>query len=182
MKADTDNMNAQYLLWAARHPQAAAELEGLMGAYSARHADEDAAVAQGRSENWAQQQVRLAAAQRGWKSWRNNVGATPHKTPAQCPACHFKYEIKQTPHRYGLCNDSAQLNAQFKSADLILAIPRVITPQDVGTTISQFGSVEVKKPGWSFNPNDEHEQAQARWAQLLLSIGAYATFSTGGLK
>ncbi len=81
--------------------------------------------------------------------------------------------------RWGLANDSAALNKQMKSADLICAIPREIGPEHVGTTIAQFGSIEVKAPGWVFNAGDEHLQAQANWNALITKIGGYACFSTG---
>jgi hypothetical protein len=129
--------------------------------------------AAGKSEAWSQQQVRFKAAHAGAMTWRNNVGATP----AKCPDCGEK----QRPVRYGLANDSAKLNAALKSSDLILAIPRLITPAHVGTTIAQFGSVEAKRPGWVFK-NTEREQAQAAWHALILRLGGFAAFSTGELE
>jgi hypothetical protein len=127
-------------------------------------------AADGKSEAWAQQQVRLKAAHEGAMSWRNNVGATP----AKCPDCG----APRQPVRYGLANDSSKLNAVVKSSDLILAIPRIITPDMVGTKIAQFGSIETKRPGWVFT-GQGREEAQAAWLALVARLGGYAKFSTG---
>ena len=126
-----------------------------------------------KSEAWAQQQIRFKAAHVGAMAWRNNVGATP----ARCPDCGEK----QRPVRYGLANDSAKLNKNIKSSDLILAIPRQITPAMVGTTVAQFGSIEAKRPGWRFS-GTEREQAQAAWHVLVQQLGGFAGFSTGDLE
>ena len=107
-------------------------------------------------------------------AWRNNVGATP----SECPECG----AHTTPVRYGLANDSQRLNAKVKSSDLILAIPRTITPHDVGRTIAQFGAVECKRPGWQFNQNDKRESAQLAWLALVRKLGGFATFSTGEVQ
>lgn len=155
--------------WAARHPHAAAEMLSLLGAVE----HEMRAGGEGKSEAWSQQQARFAIAQQGAMSWRNNVGATPSK----CAHCGEK----TAPIRYGLANDSAKLNGQIKSSDLILAIPRVIRPQDVGTTIAQFGSVECKRPGWRYT-GKEQEPGQAAWLSLVNKLGGYAAFSTGEVQ
>lgn len=163
--------------WSRKHPHAASDLNRILGAvpWGDREADGSG------SESSAQQAIRLEAGRRRWFAWRNNVGATPSKTRHVCPKCHFLFEETQTPVRYGLANDSSRLNACIKSSDLILAIPRVITPSDVGTTIAQFGSIEVKRPGWSFNPKDKREAGQWKWLSLIKRIGGRAGFSTGEL-
>lgn len=155
-----------YDQWAIRHPAAAAELAGILTAAAQTDPDDGA----GKSEAWAQQRARLQIAHGGALSWRNNVGATP----SRCPSCGER----QQPVRYGLANDSAAMNSKVKSADLILAIPRVIQPQDVGRTIAQFGSLECKPPGWRFTGRGR-ESAQAAWAALINRIGGYASFTTG---
>ena len=157
----------EYEQWRRRHPQAALELEQLTAPHITEHRV-------GGSEAGAQQRARLAVAEQGAKSWRNNVGATPSK----CPACREK----QMPVRYGLANDSTKMNKKIKSSDLILAIPRVVTPDMVGTTIAQFGSLECKRPGWKFNPNDEREAAQAAWLNLINELGGFARFTTGEVQ
>jgi len=156
-----------YSEWATRHPQAARELEQTFGALPWPTGEA------GKSEAYVQQQVRLKIAHAGGMSWRNNVGATPVK----CPGCG----AKRQPVRYGLANDSAQLNAKVKSSDLILAIPRVIRQQDVGHTIAQFGAVECKAPGWAYTGSGR-EAAQAAWLALIKKLGGFAAFSTGDVE
>lgn len=156
--------------WATRHPEAARDLQVLLGAVPW---PQTPAGGDGKGEAWAQQQVRLKVAHAGGMAWRNNVGATP----AKCPDCG----AKRQPIRYGIANDSAQLNARVKSHDLILAIPRLITYDMVGKTIAQFGSIETKRPGWVFTGRGQ-EAGQMAWATLISSIGGYAAFSTGDIQ
>jgi hypothetical protein len=158
-----------YVEWQTRHPLAAAELHQILGAIPWLAAE----GAEGKSEAWAQQHARLGIAQQGAMAWRNNVGATP----ARCKACG----VEQQPVRYGLANDSQKLNAKIKSSDLILAIPRVITPAMVGHTIAQFGAVESKRPGWTYK-GTEREVAQLAWLELIAKMGGFATFSMGEVK
>lgn len=167
-----------YQTWRQRHPQAAAELEGMLAAIPAP----DPEAAADHSEAWAQQQARMSIARQGSKAWRNNVGGSKVKEQHRCPACNFSFQVNIPPIRWGLANDSAKLNKVIKSSDLILAIPRLITPQMVGSTIAQFGGVETKRPGWVFNPKDPHEVAQANWGHLLVSIGGFFRFSTGEIQ
>lgn len=122
---------------------------------------------EGRSESAASAQVRLEASRLGWRLWRNNVGVLRNEAGR--------------PVRYGLANESARINAGIKSGDLIGIRPVLITSSLVGQTIGQFVSREMKAPGWTFNPRDEREAAQARWASLIVSLGGDAAFSTGRL-
>ncbi len=165
----------QFDEWVRRYPEAAGALRMVLHA-DAHVAHEDAA---GRSEAWAQQQVRLNIAKMGGLAWRNNVGATKAKEVHQCPSCKFKFEVKSVPVRYGLANDSAQLNEKIKSSDVIGILPRLIQPQHVGLVLGQFVAVEVKKPGWRHNPNDPHEIAQGKFLSLCADKGAAVQFSTG---
>ena len=119
------------------------------------------------NEASVQSLVRLEAAKRGWKLWRNNVGVL--------------LDAKGRPVRYGLANDSAAVNANIKSADLIGIRPVVITPDMVGSVIGQFVSLECKHEGWKPSPKDAHELAQCKWAQIVQEAGGYAAFTTGGL-
>ena len=114
-----------------------------------------------------QAQVRLAATKLGWRVWRNNVGVLMDK--------------RGIPIRYGLANDSKKMNEEIKSADLIGVRPVLILPEHVGHTIGQFVSLECKRPGWKFKGNDEREQAQLRWANLVNGFGGYAVFTTGDI-
>lgn len=109
-------------------------------------------------------QVRLQHARAGVPLWRNNVGALQDPTGRWV--------------RYGLCNDSKALNEKVKSGDLIGCKPVVITQQMVGQRIGQFVSRECKAPGWRYSATDR-EQAQLAWAELILSLGGDAGFTTG---
>lgn len=151
--------------WAARYPQAAADLIQVLAP-----AVTPARGSERQPEAAVQQQVRFKIAQAGHLSWRNNVGATP----ARCPDCG----APRQPIRYGLANDSAKLNEQIKSSDLILAIPRRVTQGMVGQTIAQFGSVETKHAGWVYTGKGQ-EAGQAAWLALINRIGGYGVFSTG---
>jgi len=117
------------------------------------------------NEASVQSLVRLEAAKRGWKLFRNNTGVLLNP--------------KGQPIRFGLCNDSKQLNAKFKSGDLIGIRPVVITPDMVGSVIGQFVSIECKHEGWRPSASDEHEAAQRAWADLVTQAGGYAAFTTG---
>ena len=117
------------------------------------------------NEATALSQVRLELARRQWPAWRNNVGVL--------------MDAKGRPVRYGLANDSKQVNSMVKSGDLIGVRPVVITPDMVGQTIGQFASWEIKRPGWKYNPHDQHEVAQLRWQQIVVAAGGYALFTTG---
>lgn len=116
-------------------------------------------------ESNAQTSLRLLASQAGARLWRNNVGAGKLENGSFI--------------RWGLANDSAAVNAQIKSGDLIGIRPVLIAPGHVGRTLGVFVSREVKRPGWRFRPNDPREVAQQRWADLVNSLGGDAAFSTG---
>lgn len=119
------------------------------------------------SEGGVQSRIRLAAAQSGWRLWRNNVGVLEDKNGR--------------PVRYGLVNDSKKLNDEIKSGDLIGIKPILIGPQHIGHVIGQFVSREVKKSDWKYGEDLERENAQERWAMLVNSMGGDAKFTTGEL-
>jgi hypothetical protein len=118
----------------------------------------------GKSEAWAQSMVRMEASQKGIKLFRNNVGA-------------LKDERGRLV-RYGLGNDSPQMNDVIKSGDLIGIRPLLIQPCHVGHTVGQFVSREIKEPGWQFT-GQGREAAQLAWANLINSCGGDAGFATG---
>ena len=120
--------------------------------------------ARGHSEGWAQSVVRIEAAAKGMRLWRNNVGAL--------------LDQRGVPVRYGLANDSKALNEKLKSADLVGIKPILVTPAHVGATIGQFICRELKAPGWTYR-GDPHERAQLAWAKLVVSLGGDAGFATG---
>lgn len=118
------------------------------------------------SEALAQSIIRRDAHLHALKLFRNNVGVLKNEDGR--------------PVRYGLANDSAALNRRIKSGDLIGWRRVLITPAHVGMTLAQFSSIECKPDGWTYNPRDPHEVAQARWAELVNNEGGHAYFSTGG--
>lgn len=117
----------------------------------------------GTSEAAVSNRLRLAAAAGGACLWRNNVGVLNDK--------------RGVPVRFGLCNDSKELNKKCKSADLIGIFPLLITPAHVGTVVGQFWSVEAKEVGWVYTGQDR-EPAQATWAQAVVARGGRACFAT----
>ena len=119
------------------------------------------------NEATAQAMCRLAASNAGWRLWRNNVGVL--------------LDSRGVPVRYGLANESAQVNRQFKSGDLIGIKPVFITQAMVGQLIGQFVSRECKRPGWKLSMSDSHENAQLAWAALVTSLGGDASFTMGEL-
>lgn len=160
-------MSNDFETWAHRYPQAATELINLLTVCVNSNEQPDG------SEAKVQQQIRFDIAKAGAMAWRNNVGATP----AKCKSCGAPAQ----PVRYGLANDSQKVNEKIKSSDLIVAIPRQITQEMVGTIIAQFGSIEVKPPGWKYTGKGR-EPAQAAWLALIKKLGGYATFSTGDVN
>lgn len=124
-----------------------------------------AAAPAGVSEAAVQAQVRVEASRKGLRLWRNNVGVMND------PDTH-------TFVRFGLANDSAQLNRVLKSGDLIGIRPRVIQPDDVGRVLGQFVSREVKHGAWRYT-GSEREVAQLNWVNLVNSLGGDAAFCTG---
>lgn len=116
------------------------------------------------SEGAVQTIVRLEGARKGIVLWRNNVGVL--------------LDERGRPVRYGLANDSKQVNETHKSGDLIGIRPMLITPLHVGLTLGVFVSREIKAEGWVWS-GSEREIAQARWRDLVLSLGGDAAFASG---
>lgn len=149
--------------WARRwavNEQAILELKQMLGLSHTGVPPKDAP----QSEAGIQSLIRLEASNKGARLWRNNVGATT------TPEGHFI--------RYGLANESSNVNKTIKSADLIGIKPVLIKPQHVGCVIGQFLSREIKAAGWRYTGNDR-EKAQLRWAELILSLGGDACFAIG---
>ncbi|NBW08572.1 MAG: hypothetical protein EBR82_11155 [Caulobacteraceae bacterium] len=116
------------------------------------------------SEAYAQSQVRLEAPTKGVTLWRNNVGVLT--------------DVSGRPVRFGLANESRQINEALKSSDLIGWRPVLITPAHVGHTIAQFVSRECKAPGWKYAGTDR-ERAQKAWLDLVAAAGGDSAFATG---
>lgn len=150
--------------WAARHEVTLAALQELAGIFGMHGGHDLPPEVKGTSEAAVQAAVRLEAARKGVRLFRNNVGAL--------------VDSRGVPVRYGLANDSKQLNEVMKSADLIGWRPLLIEPQHVGTVVAQFVSREVKAVGWHYTGADR-EPAQLAWAQLVTAAGGDAAFCTG---
>jgi hypothetical protein len=115
------------------------------------------------TEAGVQSLIRLEGAKNGLL-WRNNVGVLQNPETGQ-------------PIRYGLANDSKQLNEKLKSGDLIGWQKILITPEHVGTVIARFTSRECKHPGWKYT-GSARELAQLRWAQVVMRDGGDACFAS----
>lgn len=96
--------------------------------------------------------------------WRNNSGAYVDE--------HGRMV------RYGLANDSKQLNDQIKSSDLIGITPTLITPQMVGYALGVFTAYECKPEGWHLRPGDKRGLAQQRFHDIVRQACGYAGFVT----
>ena len=97
--------------------------------------------------------------------WRNNSGACEDKTGRLI--------------RYGLGNDSKQLNDQIKSSDLIGITPVKAYVEGIGwTTLGVLTAIEVKAPGWHQTPSDKRAIAQAKFHDIVREAGGYAGFAT----
>ena len=114
------------------------------------------------SEQAVQAAIRLKASKEGIPLWRNNTGVLKDQ--------------RGTPVRFGLANDNAKVNAQFKSSDLIGIWPTRIEDEDVGRVIGQFCAIEVKAPGWKGIKTDR-EFAQSRFLQNVKAMGGVAMFA-----
>ena len=150
--------------WAVRHGVTMAALQELAGIFGMHGGHDLPPEVKGTSEAAVQAAVRLEAARKGVRLFRNNVGAL--------------VDSRGVPVRYGLANESKQVNEVMKSADLIGWRPLLIEPRHVGTVVAQFVSREVKAVGWHYTGSDR-EPAQLAWAQLVTSGGGDAAFCTG---
>lgn len=114
------------------------------------------------SEAAVQAATRVRASKLGISLFRNNVGAV--------------HDAERGVHiRFGLANDSPQINRVCKSGDLIGIRPRIIQPSDIGHVIGQFVSIECKHGGWEWG-GTEREIAQQNWASFIVSRGGEARF------
>lgn len=148
--------------WAARHGVTLAaikELETLFGL-----GEPLGVVVPGMSEAAVQNNLKLEGSRKGVRLFRNNVGA------AQLPDGSFI--------RFGLANESSQVNEVIKSGDLIGIRPVLITPHMVGHVVGQFVSREAKPGNWRYSGTGR-ELAQYRWIQLITSLGGDACFANG---
>ena len=148
--------------WAAKWgvPMAAIlDFELMTGSLPEVHAADDAPTG---SETRQQSLIRIEAAHKGISLFRNNVGAL--------------LDARGVPVRYGLANESKQMNERIKSGDLVGIEELTITADMVGQKIGRFISVEVKKEGWAYS-DTPHEQAQRNWIHFVISKGGRALFA-----
>lgn len=157
-------MNPAVYQWATRHGVSLQALQELADIFGMHGGHELPAEVKGTSEAAVQAAVRLEAARKGVRLFRNNVGAL--------------VDSRGVPVRYGLANESKQVNEVMKSADLIGWRPLLIEPRHVGTVVAQFVSRECKHPTWHYTGGDR-EPAQLAWAQLVTAGGGDAAFCTG---
>ena len=120
------------------------------------------------SESSVQKEIRLDAAYRNIELWRNNSGACVDTTGRHI--------------RYGLANESKQLNERIKSSDLIGIVPIVITPEMVGKTIGVFAAIECKAENWCgveacSGEEKARAEAQARFHGIVRKAGGIAGFA-----
>jgi len=150
--------------WAVRHNVTPAALAELSRVTIDEPVTLEARNDVGTSEAAVQARTRVAVSRMGWRVWRNNVGAgTLQESGAFV--------------RFGLANDSHAINQSLKSGDLIGIRPITIEARHIGMTIGQFVSLECKPADWEFR-NTAREHAQAKWAQLVRSLGGHARFVT----
>lgn len=114
------------------------------------------------NEEAVKSHVKLAAANIGLQLWRNNVGACEDKTGRLI--------------RYGLANESAQMNRVIKSSDLIGATPVVIQPHHIGRTFAVFTAFETKHSDWVFSTADDRAVAQLAYINIVREIGGIGYF------
>lgn len=152
-------LNEWAIQWGVR-PEALADLRARMRAVNTGIPEQTG----GRSEAAVQAAVRLEASQKGAILWRNNVGGY--------------YDESGRFVRYGLANDSKAMNQTIKSHDLVGLRPVEITPSMVGRTFGQFICREVKPGDWRYT-GTKREQAQLKFAELVVSLGGDASFATG---
>lgn len=149
--------------WAVRHGVPWQAMEELRAIFGTAKPPVMGTLMADRSEAAVQNNIRLAAPHKGYMLFRNNVGAL--------------LDERGVPVRFGLGNDSPQVNRSLKSSDLIGWKPTLVTPSMVGTYVAVFVSLEVKEAVWSYK-GDTHEKAQEAWLKLVAADGGIAQFIT----
>lgn len=148
--------------WSLRHQISSTALAELVKMLSLDPVAVSAGEA-GMSEGAAQKKVRLATNSTGGMLLRNNSGALPDR--------------RGIPVRFGLGNDSKNLNKKFKSSDLIGVTPLRIEPHHIGRVWGVFTAMEMKRPGWYFKATEE-EAAQLFFINTVRTRGAIGSFAT----
>lgn len=115
------------------------------------------------NESAVQNHTRLEFANKFGPIFRNNSGACEDKTGRLI--------------RYGLGNDSAKLNAEIKSSDLIGIVPTfAFVPGRGWCTVGIFCAIECKPSGWRMTPGDSRAIAQSKFHDIVRQHGGFAGF------
>ena len=109
-----------------------------------------------RNEHELQMAIRAEATEKGILLFRNNVGVCV---------------VDGRYIRFGLANDSKQLNQNLKSSDLIGIRPIIITPDHVGLMLGQFVAREVKL-------TTRRNQGQTNFINLINNNGGDACYAS----
>ncbi len=148
--------------WAIKHGIPYEAVEDLRREFGLINTDPQPSALAIESEGAIQTRIRLEATQKGCRVWRNNVGGT--------------YTEDGSFLRYGLANDSKQMNDLIKSSDLIGIRPLLIQQNHVGQVIGQFIAREVKAANWGYS-GSKREEAQLNFLNLVASMGGDAAFA-----
>lgn len=151
--------------WARDHGIPHAALQDLLRRFGALDDPQAGPPRYGTSETAVQAALKLNASKAGGRLWRNNIGGGKLANGSYL--------------RWGLANESKEMNRVIKSGDLIGIRPITITPAHVGLVIGQFVSREAKHASWRYT-GTEHERAQLAWAELINSLGGDARFANRG--
>ena len=149
------------LQWSQRHNIPPHVLNDLLAVVGIGAQDSSQSVQQpGASEASVQNAVRMEAAKRyGSRMWRNNSGVAVREDGGTV--------------RYGLSNESSQINRIVKSSDLIGITPIIC---GCGCKYGVFTAYECKKTGWKFRQSDERAVAQLAFIRLVVSMGGIGKF------
>jgi hypothetical protein len=137
--------------WAVKWGIPPAALTDLLTSLGAVMQPDSSTAAPG-SEAAVQNAVRMEAARRGMRLFRNNLGSY--------------IDERGVPVRYGLANESKKINSVVKSSDLIGIGPD-----------GRFLAYEVKKNGWVYRATDR-EKAQLAFITFINMMGGRAAFIT----
>lgn len=152
--------------WARRHGVSMRAVQELVTYLTSVQTQPNAPTdARAGSEASNQNLTRIDAARNGAILWRNNVGA--------CTDENGNFI------RYGLCNESAQINDACKSSDLVGIKKVEIVPAMVGSVIGQFVAREMKPSDWQYGAT-KREQAQLKFIDLVNGMGGDAKFNNTG--
>lgn len=110
----------------------------------------------GKSESIVQQEIILEAARHGIRLMRNNRGAGKFVDEATGNESYV---------RFGLLNESKEMDKRIKSSDLVGMIPPT----------ARWIAVEVKKEGWKYT-GTPREVAQLAFIDWVKSQGGIAGF------